>query len=490
MSRFWTSRSNFEKILVVLFLLTLPFIHARVRGDGIGYYAYLRSPLIDHNLQFANDWNSSPKTMLYLCKDCSNEAKQYWNHPANQLLLVYLDRHFYVNPITKTGHLPNFYTVGPAILWSPFVIAAHLAVLAADRLGCKISADGHSWPYIVALSGSTALYGFLGLYFSFQLAKSYVEETWAFWATLGVWFASSLPAAMYVEPSWSHAHSAFCVSLFLWYWHRTRACRTSKQWLALGLISGLMMDVYLANGIFLLAPAIDCIEDYARPWREPRLLLKNLPLHLLLAMGAFVAFLPMLISRQIVYGNAFALGMYANVPWNWTSPMFRAVLFSAGHGLFVCTPILLLATLGLFALMYCDRKMGAACLLVTLAFYCLISVYPWWHGVYSFGNRFFISLTPAFVIGLAVAFSRLAHLWNDSRAAARRLVPVTMLLIVWNLGLVYQWDHFLFFPEGVGAVSWSEILYNQFRVVPKDILHDFSARFSLDARAYDHTQID
>ncbi|HVB55797.1 MAG TPA: glycosyltransferase family 39 protein [Candidatus Acidoferrales bacterium] len=473
-------RSHFEKILIALFFLSLPFIHASVFSDGRGYYAYLRSPLIDHNLSFTTDWNSPPLKALHECKACPSSAKQYWNHPANGLLVFNLNGHFYANPITKTGHLPNFYTVGPAILWSPFVVAAHLAVLVADRLGSRIAPDGHSWPYVAALSGATALYGFLGIYLSFQLAKSYVEERWAFWGVLGIWFASSLPMSMYLEPSWSHTHSAFCVSLFLWYWHRTLSRRTWKQWLVLGLLSGLMVDVYLANAIFVLAPALECVKVYSQAWRvrwsDAQFLWKNLQFHLLFAAGAFVAFLPMLITREIVFGNPFTLGMYANVPWNWRSPAFRAVLFSAGHGIFVCTPILLLAVLGLFVLWHLDPRVGGTCLIMTGAFYCLISVYPWWTGVYSFGNRFFISLTPVFVLGLAAAFSWIARLWGDSRVAARRLAPLTMLLILWNFGLLYQWSHFLFFPDGVEPVSWSEVLYNQFRVVPQQILSDMSTK--------------
>ncbi|HWF37493.1 MAG TPA: hypothetical protein VG322_03175 [Candidatus Acidoferrales bacterium] len=454
-----------------------------VFSDGRGYYAYLRSPLIDHNLRFASDWNSPPQKVLYDCKSCPPSARKYWNHPANSLLFINLNGRIYENPITKTGHLPNFYTVGPAMLWLPFVGAAHFAVLASNHWGSAIPADGHSWPYVFALSMATAFYGFLGLYLAFQLAKKFVEERWAFWATLGIWFASSLPSSMYVQPSWSHTHSAFAVALFLWYWHRTRASRTWRQWLYLGLISGLMVDIYLANGIFLLAPGVDCVLAYARSWRDPRALWANLRLHLLFAASAIAAFSPMLITRQIVFGNPFTLGMYGNVAWNWTSPNFRAVLFSSKDGIFVCTPILLLAVLGLLALWRKNPSVGGICILLTTAFYALISFYPWWHGVYSFGNRFFISLTPIFVLGLAAAFSWAAQLWGDSRVAARRLVPVTVLLIVWNLGLVYQWSTYLFFPEGVGTVSWSEVLDNQIRVVPVQILHDLSSRFQFSHSA-------
>jgi hypothetical protein len=474
----WTARSRYEKILIVLFLLTTPFLHSRVRMDGTGYYAYLRSPLIDHNLQFASDWNGPPVSLFYDCRVCSSDAKLYWNHPANALLFVFLNSHIYVNPITKTGHLPNFYTVGPAILWFPFVASAHLAVLGANRLGFAISADGHSWPYILALSIATNLYGFLAIFISFHWARKFVAEIWAFWAALGVWFASSLPIYMYFEPSWSHAHSAFCVALFLWYWHRTRVARTRNQWLLLGLLAGLMVDVYLPNAIFVLAPASDCLLGYSRAWRErredPSLWWLNLRLHTLSSASALIAFSPMLITRQIVYGNPLALGMYAGVSWNWRSPNFRAVLFSANHGLFVWTPILLLAVLGLLALYRQDRQLGAVCMLAAVLFYGLISVYPWWDGRLAFGNRFFVSLTPVFVLGLASLFSWSVRLWGSQRSAARRLIPITALLILWNLGLVYQFSTTL--VPHITQVYWDEVLFNQFRVVPQQVLSDVSAK--------------
>src|SRR5579863_7014127 len=149
MFRYWASRSGFEKALIILFFVALPFIHPGVFSDGAGYYAYLRSPLIDHNFQFLSDWNDPPNPMLRICRVCVPEAQQYWDHRANRLLFINLNGRIHFNPITRTGHLPNFYTVGPAMLWLPAVGAAHLAVLAADRLGASIPADGHSWPYVI-----------------------------------------------------------------------------------------------------------------------------------------------------------------------------------------------------------------------------------------------------------------------------------------------------------------------------------------------------
>ena len=47
------------KILFVCFVLTLPIVNPTVHGDGVGYYAYARAILIQHNLRFEEDWRNA-----------------------------------------------------------------------------------------------------------------------------------------------------------------------------------------------------------------------------------------------------------------------------------------------------------------------------------------------------------------------------------------------------------------------------------------------
>ncbi len=457
--RLWGSRSNYEKALFFVFLFTLPFLHALVNGDGVGYYAYLRSPLIDHNFDFASDYQD----------------------PVNDLEKIFLVDHFVDNPVTITGHLPNFYAVGPAMLWSPFLIPTHLAVLGLGHLGWQIAPDGHSWPYLAAFTGATALYGFVGLCLSFGLARRFVAEPWAFWATIGIWFGSSVPAFLYLLPAWSHTHSIFANSLFLWYWLRTRGSRTSGQWLKLGLLAGLTIDVYQLNGVFLTAVAYEALSAYAEIWSAGasrlELMAKTLRLHGLFGLGALVALVPHFVTRQIVFGNPLSVGPYALRTWNWTSPVFWQVLFSPDHGMFVFTPILVLAFAGLFCLLSLNRTLGTICLLITLFFYTLISCFPWWYGNVGFGNRFFISLTPILIVGLASLFAWFTRFWGNVRAASFRLIPLTLLFVIWNLGLVYQWQTHLL-PR-YGSIDWPTLRFNQFRVVPARAFHDLREKFSL-----------
>jgi Dolichyl-phosphate-mannose-protein mannosyltransferase len=455
--RLWRSRSGYERALLLVFLVSLLFLHPIVNGDGIGYYAYVRSLLVDHNLQFSSDWPDSKKAL-------------------DEIFLV---NHFIANPITKTGHIPNFYAVGPAILWSPFLGATHLAVLGVGQLGWQVAADGHSRPYVLTMAVATALYGFLGVCLAFAVARRFVDERWAFWAAMGVWLGSSLSAYMYLQPSWSHAHSAFAASLFLWYWVRTREKRTTKQWLTLGLLSGLMVDVYQLNVVFCLAVGYEALWSYAEVWRSQSgwkaQLVGAVRSHAFYAAGMLMGLMPTFIARQIVFGSPIAAGPYTLRLWNWTSPAFALVLFSASHGLLVFTPIVVLALVGLLCLLRQERSVGSVCLLVAISFYALICCFPWPLGAVGFGNRFFVSLTPIFVLGLASLFARVADRWRNQRAAELRVIPVALLFMVWNLGLLYQWQTHMI--AWYGGVYWEEVVYNQFRVVPGQALHDLGAKF-------------
>jgi len=452
--------NRYDKILILLFVVSLPLVNPWVRGDGVGYYAYARSLVVSHNLQFEPDWLHA--------------------NPSFYMGRVDAAGHIRADQYTSTGHLDNHFTIGPALIWIPFLAVTHAAVLAADFLGARIPANGFSWPYLDTMAIVTALAGFLGLFLSFRLARKYFSERCAFLATLGIWFASSLLVYMYFNPSWSHAHSAFVAALFLWYWDRTRAARTFGQWALLGLIAGLMLDVYYPNALFLLVLLVELAVTAARIFRSSMpnrtrelssLLLKSS----LFSAALVVAFLPTLISRWVIYGSALSSG-YDQKLWHPGHPAWRKVLFSSDHGLFSWTPILFLACAGLLFLMRRDRELGAALILSTIAFYCLIASYADWDGISSYGNRFFISLTPIFVVGLAALIAASEGLVRNKRVARQGAIAVIAMLVLWNLGLVFQWGMHLI-PER-GPISWSEMVSNQFRAVPADLSRSLERYFT------------
>jgi len=448
-------------LLLLFLLLSVPFLNPWVRGDGVGYYAFARAPLIQHNLDFTEDYRHANESFRGPRLDEYGRPKSFFRTP--------------------TGHLENHFSVGPAILWTPFLLLTHAGVLLARTLGSSVLADGFSVPYRIAMAFATAMYGFLSLLLAFRLARQYVEQRWALLATFSIWWASSLPVYMYFNPSWSHAHSAFAVALFVWYWHETRASRSLAQWFLLALIAGLMIDVYYANATVLVILAVEAIPQYLSVLRrDSRASVENptfsklLFSHLFFALMLLVSTLPIFLTRYIIYGNAFESGYIPLRNWLWSSPAFLSVLFSSDHGLLTWTPVLLFSILGLFLFWRRAPRIGSPLLAAFLAFYIFIACYPNWDGISSYGNRFFVSLSPLFVLGLAVSLERFATFFRSRRAALAAAVVPLALLVLWNGGLIFQWGTHLIPPRG--PVSFSEVLHNQFFVVPRQFsaeLHSY-----------------
>ncbi len=451
-----------ERWLLLFFLCSLPFLNPWVRGDGVGYYAFARAPLIEHSLDFTKDYQHANESFRGPRLDESNQPRADFRTP--------------------TGHLENHFTVGPAMLWTPFLLLTHLGVLLARALGSSVAADGFSAPYRITMALATALYGFLGLVLAFRLARQYVEERWALLATLSIWWASSLPVYMYFNPSWSHAHSSFAVALFLWYWHETRSSRSLSQWLILALITGLMVNVYYANAMLLAVLAVEAARQYLAGLRSdashagateiPRVS-QLLARHIVFCAAVLVCLLPTIITRYVIYGSPFESGYIPLRQWNWFSPYFFSVLFSSNHGLLSWTPILVLAIAGLFLFCRREPRVGVPLLVGAFAFYVFISCYPDWAGISSYGNRFFISLTSFFILGLAVFFDRGAQLFRSRRAALAAAIALVAVSSLWNAGLIFQWGSHLI--PARGPVSFSEIVHNQFFEVPRRLSADLES---------------
>src|SRR5579862_4971530 len=126
----------YHKALLVIFLATLPFVNPLVRGDGVGYYAYVRSLLMQHALRFESDWINSP--WPYVNRNLESNGR-------------------IGDPYTETGHLPNHFSVGPGLLWAPFLVPVHLVTEALAKAGVNVKADGFSLPYLLAGALATAL---------------------------------------------------------------------------------------------------------------------------------------------------------------------------------------------------------------------------------------------------------------------------------------------------------------------------------------------
>jgi hypothetical protein len=111
----------------------------------------------------------------------------------------------------------------------------------------------------------------------------------------------------------------------------------------------------------------------------------------------------------------------------------------------------------------------ASALLLSFGFfYYVVASYDRWHGVSGFGNRFFISFTFPFVLGVSALLVRVERRLASPRAAWAAMALPAALFVAWNLGLVVQWATGLV-PRR-GPVDFRQAARNQFTAVPRQAL--------------------
>jgi hypothetical protein len=159
----------------------------------------------------------------------------------------------------------------------------------------------------------------------------------------------------------------------------------------------------------------------------------------------------------------------------WHSPALLQILFSTDHGLLVWTPLLAFSFIGLFLIVIRSPKAGLPFFVATLLYYLFFALYPDWDGISSFGNRFFVSLTPLFILGLAIVLERSAAFFKEPRVAKLVAAAVLTCFAAWNLGLVYQLGTHL--VPARGPISFRQAAYNQVAVVPRELFSHVHAYF-------------
>lgn len=437
-------------LLWLVMLASVPAVNPHIRSDGNEYYAYVRSIVIDHDLRFDNEYDHAEPTFKL----------------AEEIDLT----------ISPSGYRRNIATIGPSLLWSPFFLAAHAGVHIAQTRGSQIPADGFSWPYVWACAFGTAFYAFLGLWMSYRLAMRFAAPPAALLATIVVWLASSVPVYVYFLPFHAHAMGLFSVALVLTMWLSIRDGRDTRgRWFMWGMAGGLAIITYYLNGVVLIVALAECLIRLGRP----RGIVQALTNGLVFLAGLAVLVAPALAIKGLIEGSWFATGYHPM--FFWTSPRLVETAFSTQHGVFLWTPVLLLAVVGLLVAIRRQPFLGSMLLVSGALFFYAVASYYGWHGYSSYGSRFMVSLTPIFVCGLAALVDALVG--RRGRVAWVGAAAVGVLAILWNFGLMLQWGTNII--PNRGPVDFRQAVTNQVTIVPRAAAA-FVVRYFQDRRALVH----
>ena len=387
-----------------------PREHGRIiNGDAIQYYAYLRSLLIDRDLDFTNDYwlleaGSGPEAVGVA-----------------------------TTPPATSSRPPNYFSIGPALLWAPFFVVVGIGVATLRLVGMEVPLDGISAPFPLSAGVAGIVYATLGFALCYDLCRRLYPSPVSFWATLVAWLAT--PAVYYtlVSPAYSHAVSLFAVALFCHTWLRTRGQENLGRFLLVGSLGGLAALVRWQDIIVLVLPVVEvayAVARLRRPVARAALQLAALGPPVLLLL------LPQMLAWKSIYGQ-FVLVPQGAEFMRWTDPSVVPVLFSLNHGLFSWTPAVLVAVLGLAFLTRRNAVLAWSVVgVLVLAVYVNASVRDWWAGE-AFGARRFVGYTVFFALGL----SALASTFRPARATWMRWSAAG--LITYNLLFFLQYQVFM-----------------------------------------------
>jgi len=396
---------------LVLLLLLLPTLvqfqvaGGRLSGDGLMYYPYVRSLWKDFDLDFTNEYT------------------QFGLIERGDLAVP-----------TATGLRRSIFSIGPAVVWTPFFLLGEAVGRARAGLGASVDLSGYGPVHVNAVCLGGLLYGFLAILLIHALLRRHFGAGTALGGALLVWGATFLHWYMVEQPAYAHAPSTAAAALGLWLWDRDRGRRGVPGFLLLGLALGLAMCIRWQNGVLLLLPGLELLGRLREQLRIPGRLLRPAAA---LAAGALAGAFPQLAAWKALYGEWLLRHPPHGADFlRLDHPFLLETFFSSRHGLLSWTPALWAGYLGFLPLL--RRRPGLALpllpLLAAMTYVNLCSG-DWWAGG-SFGNRRFDSLLPILAFGVAASID-----WARERVRRRPEAALLLLgapLVVWNVLLAEQ----------------------------------------------------
>lgn len=329
-----------------------------IDGDGKGYYLYLPVIFIDQN----------------------------FSHQA-------IDDRFILE---ENGRGANKYYAGTALCMLPFFL---IACAISFVLGIEIT--GYSAPFEFMIGLAALFYFIAGLVFLSKLLKLFqLDKTSVSFSLIFIALGSNLFNYVFVEPAMSHVYSWCFISGFLYFLkaflleHKAR----DIYWAALFL--GIIILIRPINGIVVLSiPFIAQEVFHLRRFFHVPFILKS------------AAILLGILSIQLILWKAqtgnFIIHSYKNEGFYFSNPELWNCLFSFRKGLFVYSPIILIALLG--SLVFWKKNRFAFFAFTSFFLLLVFIISSWWNWFYgpSFGQRAFIDFYAVLAIPLAFTIEKI-----------------------------------------------------------------------------------
>lgn len=391
-----------------------------VDSDGKGYYAYLPAIFIYHDLSF-----------------------NFFFENQNQDIKRYFHERFIIKQGDKT--IIKTYC-GESVLLLPFFAAGCLVQYAYAG---EVNGYESIMQFFICIGA--LFYLALGLFYLRKFLKYYHIEDRIIRLTLVIFvFGTNLLYYTVFHPTMTHVYSFALISMFLYLSKHFIETENKKTIWLVAFVIGLIALVRPVNILVIsITPFLKKENGLSFYFSHIKNNITTWVVALLIAAAtaSIQLYLNFLQCRKVFAWS------YGDEGFYFLHPHVSDVLFSFQKGLFIYTPVLIIACIGLFFVLKKQRSLflGLALTLVPATY--IISA--WWKWSYGpgFGLRAFIDWYALFVIPFAFLLN------NIDRMQERFVKLVCLVLVAFNLFQTWQYLWGIIHAEGMTKEKYAYVFF-------------------------------
>ena len=441
--------------IIIILITTIAFVvkdgwkSNTFYGDALGYYAYLPSVVIDHNLTNIEDVLEKKSISPKVHEAMLNWEKDYTINNENHVILQY--------------------TYGIALLESPGFLVSHLVAKFSNY-----EPDGYSMPYNIGIKLTSLLFTFLGIYLLFIVLRHYVSIKSLGIALTSIYIGSNVLWFAVVQAGMAHNYLFFLYAFIIYGSFKFYSEGHRKLWVYLtALALGLLVVIRPTDIIAILIPFFYGVTDkeiLSQRFRKIKEL--GFLTFIFAALIFFLPILPQFFYWKMMTGN-FIYYSYGNQGFNWFDPNILKGLFGEKNGWFLYSPLLLIPVV----LTY-NRKIKHPLFwvnMILLPIYIYV-VYAWWNYYYinGFGSRPMIHIYPLLAFPLAFYLERCKGI-NRSF-----IILLITILSIYNMRLVQKGIEGRLFTDDGKYTFLLQSLFHDGLTMEDLIVHDTGIKQDLD----------
>jgi hypothetical protein len=408
-----------------------------ISWDVFGYYLYLPATFIHHDVGLKEfTWMQS---VLDTYKPTIGFYQAYMG-PAGEYVMKY--------------------TMGLAILYSPFFFIAHLL---APALGYP--ADGFSLPYQISIAMGGLVYMAIGLWFLRKALLRYLPDSIVALTMAVIVLGTNYFELTAYDGAMSHNYLFFLYALLLWFSIRWNEKPSWGYSAGLGLVLGMMALIRPTEIIAVLVPlfwGVNGRESLARKWK---ILCEHSGMVVLAGAMLFLTGFMQLLYWKLHSGQWLYYSYEEGEKVRLFAPYFMRVMFSFKKGWLVYTPLMTFAILGFIVHFRRSRESFTPVFLFTFFNLMIICGWTtWWFGG-SLGQR---SMMQSYAL-LALPMGFFIHWVSERRWWVRSVfILIFGFGIFLNLFQTWQYMNFIFSPS---RMTWPyyRAVFLKTRVKPGDL---------------------